>query len=233
VLKLEDGPECSAVRAILVGADARQASEARSATEGEGIRLDAVASPAEMTLLDLGRVDVIATWDSDGTLDIVQDILLAGGHCFPMLAIGEGATVRRVVQAMKGRVVDYIDWPAEAGMLAGAIQAAHDAKLLMAPRLERIAHARAALSKLSPRERQVLDRMAEGLTNKLIARSLRISPRTVEIHRANMLEKLQSRSSADAIRVAFEAAMSVQFRLDAPRKRTEVGVERGSEAVAS
>ena len=61
------------------------------------------------------------------------------------------------------------------------------------------------LQALTPRERDVLDGLAEGLPNKTIAFDLGISPRTVEIHRANLMSKLQVRSLSEALRVAFAA----------------------------
>jgi two-component system response regulator FixJ len=56
---------------------------------------------------------------------------------------------------------------------------------------------------LTPRERDVLDGLAKGLPNKTIAYDLGISPRTVEIHRANLMSKLEVRSLSEALRLAF------------------------------
>ena len=61
------------------------------------------------------------------------------------------------------------------------------------------------LQALTPRERDVLDGLAQGLPNKTIAYDLGISPRTVEIHRANLMSKLQVRSLSEALRIAFAA----------------------------
>jgi two-component system response regulator FixJ len=61
------------------------------------------------------------------------------------------------------------------------------------------------LQALTPRERDVLEGLAQGLPNKTIAYDLGISPRTVEIHRANLMTKLQVRSLSEALRVAFAA----------------------------
>ena len=60
------------------------------------------------------------------------------------------------------------------------------------------------MADLSPREREVLDWLTRGCSNKVIARELTISPRTVEIHRANMMSKLGARHSAEAIRLRLE-----------------------------
>ena len=67
--------------------------------------------------------------------------------------------------------------------------------------------ARARVERLTRREREVLGGVASGLSNRLIGEKLSISPRTVEIHRANMLNKLGANHTSDAIRIAIEAAL--------------------------
>jgi DNA-binding CsgD family transcriptional regulator len=62
------------------------------------------------------------------------------------------------------------------------------------------------------REREVLDWLAEGSSNKAIARELDISPRTVEIHRANMMTKLGARHAAEAVRLKLEAKLEPRLR---------------------
>ncbi|MBL0922469.1 MAG: response regulator transcription factor, partial [Phycisphaerales bacterium] len=68
------------------------------------------------------------------------------------------------------------------------------------------------LAALTPREREVLDWLAEGSSNKAIARELDISPRTVEIHRANMMTKLGARHAAEAVRLKLEAKLEPKLR---------------------
>ncbi|WP_232366704.1 response regulator transcription factor [Alteripontixanthobacter muriae] len=67
--------------------------------------------------------------------------------------------------------------------------------------------ARGRLSALSGHEREVLDWLSRGSSNKNIARELDISPRTVEIHRANMMSKLGANHAADAVRLRLEAQL--------------------------
>jgi DNA-binding NarL/FixJ family response regulator len=71
----------------------------------------------------------------------------------------------------------------------------------------REAVARSRIERLTPREREVLSGVAGGLSNRAIAEQLAISPRTVEIHRANMLQKIGANHTSEAIRVAIEAAL--------------------------
>jgi FixJ family two-component response regulator len=67
--------------------------------------------------------------------------------------------------------------------------------------------ARARINRLTRREREVLGGVASGLSNRLVDERLSISPRKVEIHRANMLNKLGANHTSDAIRIAIEAAL--------------------------
>jgi two-component system response regulator FixJ len=68
--------------------------------------------------------------------------------------------------------------------------------------------AQARIASLTPRERDVLARLVQGCPNKVVAHELGISPRTVEIHRANLMEKLSCRSLAEAVRIAISAGFS-------------------------
>jgi len=65
----------------------------------------------------------------------------------------------------------------------------------------------ALVARLTRREREVLGQLVGGWPNKVIAHALNISPRTVEIHRANVMDKLQCRSLADAVRIALAAGL--------------------------
>jgi FixJ family two-component response regulator len=71
--------------------------------------------------------------------------------------------------------------------------------------------ARDRIASLSVREREVLEWLAQGSSNKVIARELDISPRTVEIHRANMMHKLGARHAAEAVRLKLEAKLEPQI----------------------
>ncbi|MEM6267027.1 MAG: LuxR C-terminal-related transcriptional regulator, partial [Pseudomonadota bacterium] len=79
----------------------------------------------------------------------------------------------------------------------------------------RMIEARDRIASLSGREREVLDWLAEGSSNKVIARELDISPRTVEIHRANMMNKLGARHAAEAVRLKLEAKLGPQIGVEA------------------
>ena len=137
----------------------------------------------------------------------VQDTLARQGAWLPMVAFGDRPSAGRVVEAVKAGAMDYISLPMRAERLAASLKRiAREAADFADERLRRI-EANNRMATLSPREREVLDQMANGMSNKLIARRLDISPRTVEIHRANMLAKLNVDHSAAAIRLRIEAEL--------------------------
>jgi two-component system response regulator FixJ len=113
--------------------------------------------------------------------------------------------VTLAVQAMKAGAVDFIEKPFEKAVLLGAIDQAFHRLERSAEARERAKEAEVQLNGLTPREREVLDGLAQGLPNKTIAYDLGISPRTVEIHRANLMTKLGVKSLSEALRIAFAA----------------------------
>jgi two-component system response regulator FixJ len=108
---------------------------------------------------------------------------------------------------MKGGAVDFLEKPFEKAVLISAIEAAFGRLASAGSQAARAAEAEIVLGALTPRERDVLEGLAKGLPNKTIAYDLGISPRTVEVHRANLMSKLEVRSLSDALRIAFAAGM--------------------------
>jgi FixJ family two-component response regulator len=111
------------------------------------------------------------------------------------------------VHAILGGAIDYLVWPfAEAELTATLASAPDRAESVGSARL-REAAARSRIERLTPREREVLSWIAAGHPNRAIAGQLAISPRTVEIHRANMLQKIGAAHTSEAIRIAIEASL--------------------------
>lgn len=130
------------------------------------------------------------------------------GQWLPVLAIAEEPTISAVVRAIKAGALDYLTVPDQIGPLNEAVaRCARDADAQRLSRA-RAAEARQRIGRLSMREREVLDRLADGCSNKAIARDLEISPRTVEIHRMKMMGKLGARHAAEAVRLSIEATGS-------------------------
>jgi two-component system response regulator FixJ len=135
----------------------------------------------------------------------VQAALKERGIGLPVIIMTGHGDVTLAVQAMKAGAVDFIEKPFEKAVLLGAIDQAFERLKRSAAAKERAKEARVRLQALTPREREVLDGLAQGLPNKTIAYDLGISPRTVEIHRANLMGKLEVRSLSEALRIAFAA----------------------------
>ena len=138
-------------------------------------------------------------------LELVAKLREAGSS-LPILVITGHADVPLAVQAMKAGVSDFIEKPFDGEAILGAIE--------LALRQEcdgRAAHLQAAdlrrrMEKLSSREREVLDGLVDGQANKTIARALDISPRTVEVYRANIMTKMQASSLSELVRMAMTIA---------------------------
>lgn len=140
-----------------------------------------------------------------GSIRESLDRLLSLGIWLPVIAIDYEPSSSRVVQAVKGGALDYLTLPLKPMRLAASIsRIMREAAEVGEMRMLAIA-ARQRLSALSAREMQVLDAIALGGSNKDIARSLEISPRTVEIHRANLMAKLGASHVAQAVRIKLDA----------------------------
>ena len=125
----------------------------------------------------------------------------------PVIMITGHGDVPTAVRAMKAGAVDFIEKPFEEARLLASIEAAL-ASTGQADRDGELAEAARRIATLSRRERQVLDGLMAGHHNKVIAHDLGISTRTVEVHRARMLERLGTRHSAEAIRLAVLARLA-------------------------
>jgi two-component system, LuxR family, response regulator FixJ len=126
---------------------------------------------------------------------------------FPIVIITGHGDVPLAVEAMKLGAVDFLEKPFEDDRLIGMIDAAFRQREPSA-RDEAVTRDLAArIASLSPRERQVMDGLIAGLSNKLIARDYDISPRTIEVYRANVMTKMQANSLSELVRLAMRAGL--------------------------
>lgn len=121
----------------------------------------------------------------------------------PVIVITGHGDVPLAVQAMKEGAIDFLEKPFEEEALLAAIRAAFDVHAVDADRQRAVAEIQQRLASLSTREREVLDGLVAGQANKVIAYNLGISPRTVEIYRANVMTKMQASSLSELIRMAL------------------------------
>jgi two-component system response regulator FixJ len=129
--------------------------------------------------------------------------LKAGGSLFPVVIMTGHGDVPLAVEAMKLGAMDFLEKPFEDDRLIGMIEAALT-RAEPGVKSEAITlEIQSRIASLSPRERQVMDGLIAGLSNKLIAREYDISPRTIEVYRANVMTKMQAASLSELVRLAM------------------------------
>jgi two-component system response regulator FixJ len=139
-------------------------------------------------------------------LELVRKLKADGVGCPIVVMTGHG-DVQLAVEAMKAGVVDFIEKPFADDVFLGAVRSAlaHQAAAATPDRARLEAEQR--LAQLSPRERDVLVGVVAGKPNKVIAFELDISPRTVEIYRANLMSKTGARNISELMRIALAAGL--------------------------
>ena len=126
---------------------------------------------------------------------------------FPIVIMTGHGDIPLAVEAMKLGAVDFLEKPFEDDRLIGMIETAIR-QAAPAAKSDAITHDIAArIATLSPRERQVMDGLIAGLSNKLIARDYDISPRTIEVYRANVMTKMQAGNLSELVRFAIRAGI--------------------------
>jgi PAS domain S-box-containing protein len=149
---------------------------------------------------------VFSLGDASG-LAILSDLKAARAH-LPVVAVGaSGGDVGFGVRVMKAGAVDYLEAPWTAEALLFAVRTALADFNAEADRTRGGDEARDRVAGLSTREREVLEGLLAGGTNKTIARTLGLSPRTVEIHRARIMEALGARTLPEAVLLATAAGV--------------------------
>jgi two-component system response regulator FixJ len=141
----------------------------------------------------------------------VQFLLLhrlqAGGRKLPIVIMTGHGDIPLAVEAMKLGALDFLEKPFEDERLIGMINTALKQRLDEVQIGAATAELAARIATLSPRERQVLDGLVAGLSNKLIARDYGISPRTIEVYRANVMTKMQAGSISELVRLAMRGGL--------------------------
>ena len=129
----------------------------------------------------------------------------AVGSSFPILVMTGHGDVPLAVEAMKLGAVDFLEKPFEDERLVAMIEAAIRQAEPAAKTESVTQDILVRIASLSPRERQVMDGLMAGLSNKLIAREYDISPRTIEVYRANVMTKMGANSLSELVRLAMRA----------------------------
>jgi FixJ family two-component response regulator len=191
---------------ILIDADTRRRAAISHALSTSGIHVEPFENIAELAG-SWPRSGVVLIHDQIGFVEDLIENMARHGEWFPIIAFSEEPSAQRIVQAVLDGAIDYISWPIAAEELSSTLARAVERAEGIGNAKLREVMARARVDRLTRREREVLGGVASGLSNRLIGEKLSISPRTVEIHRANMLHKLGASHTSDAIRIAIEASL--------------------------
>lgn len=131
--------------------------------------------------------------------------MAAAGLKLPVVMMTGFGQVATAVQAMKSGALDFLEKPLSEEQLLSCLERAKASLDQLKVEAERRGEASGRLSRLTPREREIFDRLALGMQNKMVAQELDISPRTVELHRARIMEKLGAASLSDLVRLSLAA----------------------------
>ena len=143
--------------------------------------------------------------DMDGFQVMAE--LASRGIDWPVVVMTGHGEVPVAVRAMKAGAVDFLEKPFEEDVLLGSLERAFGLLKERGQKAERRRSAESRIGVLTSREREVLRGLMAGLPNKALARRLDISLRTVEMHRANMMERLHVGSLAEALTLAVQAGV--------------------------
>jgi two-component system response regulator FixJ len=177
----------------------RAGHEVQSFSTGEQLLETGVSDQTDCILLDLrlpGRSGI----------DVLRD-LQQGGASVPVVMLSAHGDIPQAVEAMKLGAVDFLEKPFRVEKLLETVMRAQHAKSAPLPS-EAQREARSRLRRLTWRQRQVLNGMASGLSNKEIAFDMGISVRTVEAYRAQLMGRLGVKRGAEAIRLATLGGLS-------------------------
>jgi two-component system response regulator FixJ len=127
------------------------------------------------------------------------------GSRLPVIVMTGHGDVPIAVEALKAGAADFLEKPFDDTQLLAAVSSALATSKRERDEVAALAAITARLASLTPREREVLDRLVAGQPNKTIAYDLGSSPRTVEVHRARVMEKMHARSLPELVRMTIAA----------------------------
>ena len=168
-----------------------------------------------------GCEEFLSVYSAETTLCVVADLQLPGmggldlqthlieqGVDLPFIVITGHGDVSSAVRALKSGAADFIEKPIDGILFMVAIERAATTRRAGLNKSADLASTQARFSSLTPRERDVLQHLVKGNPNKIIAHQLGISPRTVENHRARLMDKMRVESLAELVRMALVAGLT-------------------------
>lgn len=191
----------------LVEPDARRRAEISYSCSQAGLHIEPFESASELHVLTQKCAVLVHDVGQGLAETLVQ--LDRVGCWLPIVTYAVQPASIRVAEAIGVGALDYLTWPfSPADLLLSLERVRERGEVVRKWRVDSV-NARTRLKNLSDREHEVITGMSEGLSNTAIAKRLQISPRTVEIHRANAIGKLGVGTSIEAIILAFAATRGV------------------------
>ena len=190
----------------------------------ESVGLNVKLYPSGSDFLEAGISDATSCLVLDVRLPTisglkVQEELARAGLQVPLIFITEHGSIATAVQAMKAGAVDLLTKPVNEPDLLDAVFAALARDQMRRTREEALAAARERFGSLSPREREVLFRVAAGRLNKQIAEELGVSEIMVKVHRSHGMRKLSANSVAELVRMSDLLRSDLSAHGNAPSSR--------------
>ena len=192
---------------FLVDSDVGRRAAISNMLSGMGIHVEPLEVASEISW-DSQRYCTILAEDAPGMITSLLARMAVAGNWMPIIAFSVQPTTHDVARAIREGATDYLQWPFDTSMIGSILVSVRRNAGILGSMKFREARARNQIQHLTKREREVLDGVAHGLSNREIGERLAISARTVEVHRAHMIQKMGVRHSSDAILIAFEASMS-------------------------
>ncbi len=198
----------STFKVYLIDSDSSQRAKLARLIFACGFHVEIFSSVEEFLDYPINRgvVFISDSIDSRGISGVIDQFFNSRIQ-IPIVAYREHPSIDHVISAMRARVANFLPVELFESGLREVLEAAVAESKLNHGRRSQLEEARKRLLGLTRRERQVIDMISDGLSNKEIGRELAISPRTVEIHRMKMLAKLAARSSSEAIKIWCAANM--------------------------
>jgi two-component system response regulator FixJ len=206
-------PRETAVTVHIVDDDEAIRDSLRFLLELQGLTVRTYAGAAALLGTDLPSAGCVLTDFHMPEIDglQLQARMASRGIRLPVIVMTGHGDVPAAVRAMKAGAVDFLEKPFEEGQLLDAVRRALDENRRALAAAADAAAATQRMAALTPREREVLALVVTGKSNKEIARTLGTSPRTIDVHRARVFQKLQAETLPDLVHLVLAA------RQDSPR----------------
>ena len=195
---VDDDPALLESAALLLGPRGYVVKKFRSGVSFLSQVTEAEAEPG-CVLLDVGLPELTG-------MEVLKRLGALGQRFAVVMLTGVG-DVALAVRAMKSGAVDFIEKPCSYDALLAAVRESFDRLESVAADEQAVEDARGRVAHLSVREREVLRRLLSGWPNKVIAYQMGLSTRTVEMHRANIMDKLKARGLPMAVRMGLAAGL--------------------------